>query len=121
VWPGDVASPGLSASTGRDPIATVARSDEGLVRRASAWLHRHVWVRLGLVLGGPLLWMVVVYLGALGFLFVNAFWKVDPFSGLIQRQWGFTNFQTLWRESVYRIIVFRTAGIAAAAFTCCSA
>ena len=77
-------------------------------------MHRHVWVRLSLVLGGPLLWMVVVYLGALGFLFVNAFWKVDPFSGLIQRQWGFTNFQTLWRESVYRIIVFRTAGIAAA-------
>ncbi len=86
----------------------------GFGRRVSAWLHSHVGARLGLTLAAPMAWMIVVYLGALAFLFVNAFWKVDTFTGLIAREWGFTNFQTLVRDPVYRTIALRTAGIAAA-------
>jgi putative spermidine/putrescine transport system permease protein len=58
--------------------------------------------------------MAVVYLGALILLFLSAFWRLDPFSGLIQRQWGLSNFRTLLHDSVYRVIAVRTMGIAAA-------
>ena len=84
------------------------------VRRLSAFLFRHPRVKLSFTLGSVLLWFVVIYLGALAFLFVNAFWRLDPFSGLIVRQWGLWNFQTLLNEPVWRIIAFRTVGIAVA-------
>jgi putative spermidine/putrescine transport system permease protein len=82
------------------------------LRRVSAFLFRHPKVKLGVLLGSPLAWFIVIYLGALAVLFVNAFWRLDPFSGLIVREWGFTNFQTLITEPVYRTIAFRTLGIA---------
>jgi putative spermidine/putrescine transport system permease protein len=82
------------------------------VRRLSAFLFRHPRVKLSFTLGSVLLWFVVIYLGALAFLFVNAFWRLDPFSGLIVRQWGLWNFQTLVNEPVWRIIAFRTVAIA---------
>jgi putative spermidine/putrescine transport system permease protein len=85
----------------------------GLVRRISAALFRHRGTKLAVTLGTPLLWMLVVYLGALVFLFVSAFWRLDPFSGLIVRDLGFTNFQTLWEGEVYRTITLRTIKIAA--------
>jgi putative spermidine/putrescine transport system permease protein len=55
-----------------------------------------------------------VYLGALVVLFAAAFWRLDVFSGEIVHDWGFTNFQTLVREPVYRTVALRTVGIAAA-------
>ena len=67
----------------------------GVGRRLSAFLFRHPRAKLGILLGAPVAWMVVVYLGALALLFVSAFWRLDPFTGLIIRDWGFTNFRTL--------------------------
>jgi putative spermidine/putrescine transport system permease protein len=58
--------------------------------------------------------MLVVYLGALLLLFLSAFWRVDPFTSGIVRQWGLQNFRTLLTDSVYRTIALRTVGIAAA-------
>jgi putative spermidine/putrescine transport system permease protein len=58
--------------------------------------------------------MLVVYLGALALLFATAFWKLDPLSSALQRQWNLQNFQTLAHDSVYRIITLRTVGIATA-------
>jgi putative spermidine/putrescine transport system permease protein len=87
----------------------------GPIRRISASLFRHRGLKLGFTLGPPLLWMLVVYLGALGYLLYASLWHTDPFSGLIVKQpLGLSNFQTLWSESVYRAITIRTAGIAAA-------
>jgi putative spermidine/putrescine transport system permease protein len=94
--------------------AAESQSPAGPIRRISAGLYRHPKVKLGLLLGGPVGWMIVVYLGALAFLFVSSFWRLDPFSGLIVREWGFQNFQELATTSVYRTITLRTAGIAAA-------
>jgi putative spermidine/putrescine transport system permease protein len=86
----------------------------GVGRRLSAFLFRHPRAKLGILLGAPVAWMVVVYLGALALLFVSAFWRLDPFTGLIIRDWGFTNFRTLVEDDVYRTIVLRTLGISAA-------
>ena len=95
-------------------VSTTAGDARGGIRRASAFLFRHPRVRLGVVLGAPLAWFLLVYLGALAVLFVSAFWRLDVFTGEIVHQWGFSNFETLVRESVYRTIAIRTIGIAAA-------
>jgi putative spermidine/putrescine transport system permease protein len=91
-----------------------AAPGKGLVRRASASLHRHRRVKLGLTVLPPGGWMVVVYLGALFVLFLNAFWRLDVFTAEVVRDWGFQNFQTLFTDPVYRTITLRTVGIAAA-------
>ena len=90
-------------------------ADGGAVRRLSAALYRHRAGRLLLTLGPPLAWMVVIYLGSLALLLASSFWRLDVFTTEIVHDWGFTNFQTLWEGEVYRTIVLRTIGIAAAA------
>jgi putative spermidine/putrescine transport system permease protein len=52
---------------------------------------------------------------------VAAFWKLDTFSGQILHEWGTQNFETLWNGDVYRTIVLRTVGIAAAVTVTCAA
>jgi putative spermidine/putrescine transport system permease protein len=93
---------------------TAGGSLRGRRRRVSAFLFRHRGTKLGILLGAPLTWMLIVYVGALALLFVSAFWRLDPFTGLIVRDWGFTNFQTLVDVDVYRTIALRTVGISAA-------
>ena len=95
-------------------VTAVDRGTPGVRRRLSAFLFRHPRTKLGILLGAPVAWMVVVYLGALALLFVSAFWRLDPFTGLIIRDWGFTNFRTLFEDEVYRTIVLRTLGISVA-------
>lgn len=88
--------------------------EAGVRRRLSALLHRHPRAKLALLLGPPVAWMLVVYLGALLLLFLSAFWRVDPFTSGIQHRWGLQNFRTLIDSPVYRTIALRTMGIAAA-------
>src|SRR5207245_4739872 len=77
-------------------------------------LYRIPAARLALLLGPILLWMVVIYLGSLGLLFVTSFWRQDSVTGAIVQNWGLTNYQFLVGERVYRIIASRTVGIAVA-------
>jgi putative spermidine/putrescine transport system permease protein len=95
-------------------VTAADRATPSARRRLSAFLFRHPRTKLGILLGAPVAWMAVVYLGALALLFVSAFWRLDPFTGLIVRDWGLTNFQTLVEDDVYRTIVLRTLGISAA-------
>jgi putative spermidine/putrescine transport system permease protein len=80
----------------------------------STALHRRPRLRLSLLLAGPVGWLVVAYLGSLAVLFVAAFWQLDTFSGQVVKEYGFQNFETIARGEVYRDIVLRTVGIAAA-------
>src|SRR5438445_10355852 len=105
--------PRLEAPMRSDELSAPGRP-AGSGRRLSAFLHRHPRGKLALLLLPPLAWMLIVYLGALVLLFLSAFWRLDPFTGLIQRQWGLQNFRTLLSDPVYRLIALRTAGIAAA-------
>ncbi|HEX7299924.1 MAG TPA: ABC transporter permease [Solirubrobacteraceae bacterium] len=70
-------------------------------------------LQLGLLLSGPLGWLVVAYLGSLAVLFLSAFWQLDEFSGQIVKEPTFANFRLLWENDVYRTIALRTIGIAA--------
>ncbi len=47
-------------------------------------------------------------------LFAAAFWRLDTFSGEIVHEFSLDNFQTLLDGKVYRDIVLRTVGVAAA-------
>jgi putative spermidine/putrescine transport system permease protein len=67
-----------------------------------------------LLLAGPLGWLLIAYIGSLAVLFVAAFWQLDPFTGLVVRDYGTQNFETILNGEVYRTIVQRTVGIAAA-------
>ena len=92
---------------------------EGLIGPASGahcatTLHRRPRLRLSLLLAGPVGWLVVAYLGSLAVLFVAAFWQLDPFSAEVVHEYGLQNFETIAEGEVYRTIVLRTVGIAAA-------
>jgi putative spermidine/putrescine transport system permease protein len=86
----------------------------GVRRRASAFLFRHPRLKLGGFLGIPAAWFVVVYLGTLVLLFATAFWHLDAFTGLVVKEFSLQNFQQIFHDPVYKTIIIRTAGIAAA-------
>lgn len=100
-------------------MSSAVAPERSTFRKVSAWLFRKRKLRLGLLLGPPMGWMLVVYLGALAVLLMTAFWRQDPLTALIKREWGFHNFQTLIENDIYRTIALRTAGIAAATTIVC--
>jgi putative spermidine/putrescine transport system permease protein len=66
------------------------------------------------LLAAPITWMVVVYLGALLILLLNAFWAKDPFTGKVEPfNWSLAAFQTILTNPVYTTIALRTVTIAA--------
>ena len=83
-------------------------------RRLAAWLHGQPRVQLWLLLAVPLLWLVVVYLGSLAILLLNAFWTSDSFTGRVEPfSWSLDAFEAIFRNDVYRTIGLRTVGMAA--------
>src|SRR6478735_2992438 len=67
----------------------------------------------GALLGPPLLWLGVAYLGALAALLVTAFFSVGEFTSTVIKVFTLDNFSTLLRDSIYRTVAFRTISIAA--------
>jgi putative spermidine/putrescine transport system permease protein len=84
-----------------------------LARRLAAGLYRRPRLQLGLLLSGPLGWLLIAYIGSLAVLAVSAFWRLDPFSGNIVTEPTLKNFQDLIGSDVYRTVAFRTIGFAA--------
>ena len=95
-------------------MSTSGTTGGGGARRTSAFLFRHRGLKLGLSLGAPLAWFLVIYLGSLAFLLAAAFWHLDVFTAEIVHGFSLRNFQTLLEADVYRTITIRTVGIAAA-------
>jgi putative spermidine/putrescine transport system permease protein len=83
------------------------------VARSPGTLQRHPGLRLSLLLTPPMLWLGVAYLGALGALFLTAFWGQNSFTGEIEQVWTLDNFRDLVTIDVYRTITLRTLAIAA--------
>jgi putative spermidine/putrescine transport system permease protein len=53
-------------------------------------------------------------------LFVAAFWRLDPFTAEVVKEYGLQNFETIFRSETYRAIALRTIGIAAAVTVTCA-
>jgi putative spermidine/putrescine transport system permease protein len=84
------------------------------VRRLWSWLYRRPRLQLGALLAAPVGWLVLAYLGSLVVLFINSFWRLDPFTLDIVYEPGLQNFERLITTEVYRTITVRTIGVAAA-------
>ncbi|MCY4725018.1 ABC transporter permease [Nocardioides sp. STR2] len=80
----------------------------GAAHPRSGVLHRRPRLRLGLLLGPPMLWLGVLYLGSLAALFITSLWTVDAFGGNIERIWNLDNYRDLFTIDVYRTITART-------------
>jgi putative spermidine/putrescine transport system permease protein len=81
-------------------------------RGLAGFLWRRPRLQLGLLLSGPIGWLVIAYLGSLVVLFAASLWRLDTFTGEIVQDPGFQNFKTLAENGVYRSIVERTVIIA---------
>lgn len=82
-------------------------------------LQRHPRGRLAILLGAPLTWLVVVYLGSLASLLLSAFYTTDSFSSEVVTELSTDNFDKIFRQSVYRTVTFRTVGVAVAVTVIC--
>jgi putative spermidine/putrescine transport system permease protein len=85
-----------------------------VTRRLAAWLHPRRRLQLTLLLSSPLLWIGLAYLGSLGILLLNAFWRTDAFSGKVIPEFTLSSFGELISNPVYRTIALRTLAMAVA-------
>jgi len=90
----------------------------GVRRSAAARLGTFLYLRprlaLAVLLGPPLLWLGVVYLGSLASLVAQSFFHLDAFSGKVIRQFTLATYAELLSQAENYDIAMRTAGMAAA-------
>ena len=83
------------------------------VNRASTFLYQHPRLVLFLLLGPPLIYMLVVYLGSLFALLINSFYYLEEFTGLVVREFTLRTYAQLLEPANLEIFM-RTATMAAA-------
>lgn len=81
--------------------------------RLATFLYLRPGLVLALLLGPPLIWMVVIYLGSLVFLLIQSFFYLDPFTGQVIRELTLATYGDLLTPANLDIFV-RTASMAAA-------
>ncbi|MEP6623574.1 MAG: ABC transporter permease [Acidimicrobiia bacterium] len=94
-----------------------ATPSTGARRRLARFFARHPRARLGLQLGAPGGWLLIVYIGSLAALIVTSLYRLveDP-TGLVTKldtTVGFGNFDRVISEPVYRDVALRTLAAAA--------
>lgn len=83
------------------------------MNRASTYLYRHPRLVLFLLLGPPMIYMIVVYLGSLFTLLINSFYYLEEFTGLVVRELTLRTYLQLFSPTHLGIFE-RTAGMAMA-------
>jgi putative spermidine/putrescine transport system permease protein len=83
-----------------------------LTGRISDFLWKHPQVLLAVLLGPPVLWLGIIYLGSLFALLLQSFFSIDDFSGLINYEFTFATYKQLLSDANFDIIV-RTVLMAA--------
>jgi putative spermidine/putrescine transport system permease protein len=83
------------------------------LQRLSTVLYLHPRVLLALLLGPPLLWLGVVYLGSLVALLAQSLFYVDEFSGMVVRRPSLATYRQLFTAANLDVVV-RTTVMAAA-------
>ena len=84
-----------------------------MLNRASTYLYQRPRLILALLLGPPMIYMLLVYLGSLFALLVNSFFYLEEFTGLVVRQVTLRTYAQLF-SSTNLGIFGRTAGMAMA-------
>lgn len=83
-----------------------------MLKRSSTYFYNHPNLVLALLLGPPMLYMLVVYLGSLFVLLSNSFYYLEEFTGLIVREFSLRTYVQIFNPA-NREIFFRTATMAA--------
>ena len=89
------------------------------LRRLSTLLYGRSGLLLVILLGPPLLWLGIIYVGSLMMLLSNAFFGLDEFSGQIRHELGLQNFVALLRAENLDVIL-RTVGMSLLVTLACS-
>ena len=84
-----------------------------MLNRVSTYLYRRPKLILALLLGPPMIYMLVVYLGSLFALLINSFFYLEEFTGLVVRQFTLRTYLQLFSPTNLGIFG-RTAGMALA-------
>jgi len=84
-----------------------------MLNRISTHLYQRPKLILALLLGPPMLYLLVVYLGSLFMLLINSFFYLEEFTGLVVRQFTLRTYAKLF-EPTNLGIFGRTAGMALA-------
>src|SRR3954468_24725983 len=94
-----------------DALASAPKRSVG--RRLADLFHGRPGLQVGALLGGPLAWLVIGYLGSLAVLLAAALWSVSALTGEVSQTFSLDNFKTIFEDSVYRTIAWLTVRIAA--------
>jgi putative spermidine/putrescine transport system permease protein len=89
-------------------------------RPVAAFVFRNHWLRVLLLLAPGLLWLGVLYLGALASLLVQSFYSIEEFTGLVVREVTLSTYATLFTPANLDIII-RTTLMALAVTAACAA
>jgi putative spermidine/putrescine transport system permease protein len=90
----------------------IRREQGGALRSLSDALYRRPRLMLAILLGPPLLWLGVVYVGSLLALLVQSFFTLDDFSGLVVYEPTLATYRQLLSPANLDIII-RTVSMAA--------
>jgi putative spermidine/putrescine transport system permease protein len=90
-----------------------------LLQRCSTALYLHPRLLLLLLLTPPLLWLGVIYIGALLSLLLQSFFYIDPFSGTVVREFSLSTYRELFTQA--NADIFLRTVLMAAAVTVASA
>jgi len=90
-----------------------------LWRRISSFFYRHPNLTLFALLSLPLLWLLVIYLGSIGAMLAQSFFRLDPFSGRVVREFGLSTYQALLTPANIDIFL-RTIIMAAVVTVACA-
>jgi len=84
-----------------------------MLNRLSTYLYQRPKLILWLLLGPPLIYLLVVYIGSLLALLVNSFFRLEEFTGLVVREFTLEQYAKLFNSTNLGIFG-RTAGMAIA-------
>jgi putative spermidine/putrescine transport system permease protein len=94
-------------------MTNLPRTQPPIHHRAATYLHQRPWLRLALILALPVTWLVGIYGGSLLALLIQSFYRLNPFSGTLERVFSFDTWKTLFTDANVAVMV-RTIGMATA-------
>lgn len=96
-----------------------SRQPRSITSRLSTFFHNNPTLTLLLLLTAPLLWLGVIYLGSLGALLLQSFYRLDDFTGIVVREFTLDTYRQLFTQSNLDIVA-RTVVMAAAVTVACA-
>lgn len=96
-----------------------SRQPRSITNRLSTFFHNNPTLTLLLLLAAPLLWLGVIYLGSLGALLLQSFYRLDDFTGIVVREFTLDTYRQLFTQSNLDIVA-RTVVMAAAVTVACA-